>query len=128
MGSHSYLQNLCSGSDCDQMRHLQQLYKVPHLQNLYAGATHLTPEQEAAMHQNDDHMHGADSYLQQMYKVPHLQEMYKVPHLQEMYKVPHLQEMYKVPHLQEMYKVPHLQQMYCGLTHLADCFWVNIKW
>ena len=47
--------------------HLQEQYHVPHLQNLYAGATHLTPEQEAAMHQNDDHMHGADSYLQQMY-------------------------------------------------------------
>ena len=64
MGSHSYLQNLnippCSPQEpiC-----FQQLYSVPHLQNLYAGATHLTPEQEAAMHQNDDHMHGADSYL-----------------------------------------------------------------
>ena len=25
MGSHSYLQNLCSGSACDQMRHMQEL-------------------------------------------------------------------------------------------------------
>ena len=25
MGSHSYLQNLCSGSACDQMHHLQEL-------------------------------------------------------------------------------------------------------
>ena len=52
MGSHSYLQNLCSGSDCDQMRHLQQLYKVPHLQNLDAGATHLTPYQVAHMYED----------------------------------------------------------------------------
>ena len=82
MGSHSYLQNMntcmpvngqqvcfqqlydrTSTAHADQPSYLQEQYRVPHLQNLYAGATHLTPEQEAAMHQNDDHMHGADSYL-----------------------------------------------------------------
>ena len=46
------------------------------LQNLYAGAHHLTPEQEAAMHNgsghgDEDHMHGADEYLQNLYAGAH---------------------------------------------------------
>ena len=50
-----------------------------YLQNLYAGAHHLTPEQEAAMHNgsghgDDDHMHGADEYLEELglfHKIKH---------------------------------------------------------
>ena len=41
------------------------------LQNLYAGAHHLTAEQERQMHGDGDHMHGADSYLQNLYAGAH---------------------------------------------------------
>ena len=133
MGSHSYLQNMCSGSACNQMHYLQ-LYSVPHLQQLYQGATHdqvepsylqnlplnikLTQAQAQAIENKFDKLDiDGDARISANTRLTAAQKEKMISGLDAVDA--------KLHTFIDAHTIsdPALQQLYCTWTHIGDCFW-----